>query len=144
MKYTYHFVNGETSEIEVANGDAFILMDFDRRERNNNQTESRRHVHYDPAMEDASDWLTINDPALDAVTEGETDEMWLRRAITTLLPEQQALVKQVFVKGRSYADIAREEGVDRSAVRKRIDRIITSLKKFSSRPSPSPIFVSDK
>lgn len=130
MKYTYRFTNGETSEIEVTDCDAILLMEFDRLERNNNQTESRRHVHYDPALEDSSDWLAADDPALAAVTEGETDGARLHKALDTLLPEQKALVKKVFVEGRSCAEIAREEGVDRSAVRKRKDRIIANMKKI--------------
>lgn len=129
MKYTYRFVNGEMTEIEVTENEAFMLSELDRLEYNNDHKETRRHVHFDPVLEDSGDWLAAEDVALEAITEDDTDEIQLRRYMETLLPEQRALIDKVYIHGRSYAEIAREEGVDRSAVRKRMERILGKLKK---------------
>lgn len=129
MRYTYRFANGEMTEIEVTENEAFMLTEMDRLEYNNDHKETRRHVHFDPALEDSGDWLATEDATLEAITEDDTDEIRLRRYMETLLPEQRALIDKVYLHGRSYAEIAHEEGVDRSAVRKRMERILGKLKK---------------
>ena len=47
MKYTYHFANGDSQEIEVTEAQYLILKDADRIEYNNNQANTRRHVSLD-------------------------------------------------------------------------------------------------
>ena len=56
----------------------------------------------------------------------------LYAAIAQLSPRQQYLIQQVFNEGRKYTDIAREEGVDRTAISHATDRAIKKLKKIIS------------
>lgn len=53
----------------------------------------------------------------------------LRSAIETLLPQQKALIKKVFDEGRTYVDIAAEEGVTEAAIRNRLKKIFHKLRK---------------
>jgi DNA-directed RNA polymerase specialized sigma24 family protein len=47
----------------------------------------------------------------------------------SLLPQQKALLKKVFFEGIPAAEIARQEGVNKSSVHKRLQRIFEKLKK---------------
>ena len=54
----------------------------------------------------------------------------LQEALKTLTSEQQWLVNEFYFKGRSNRDIAKELGVDKSAVSHRLERILKKLKNF--------------
>ena len=51
-------------------------------------------------------------------------------AISKLEPQQQWLVKQIYVYGRKQVEIAEELGVGESAIRSRLKKISAKLKKF--------------
>ena len=53
----------------------------------------------------------------------------LRSATDTLQPQQKALIKKVFDQGRTYVDIAAEEGVTEAAIRNRLKKIFNKLRK---------------
>jgi RNA polymerase sigma factor (sigma-70 family) len=53
----------------------------------------------------------------------------LQKALESLTPEQRDLLIRVRVKGMHITTIAREQGVDESAVRRRITRIENKIKK---------------
>ncbi|MBC2723228.1 MAG: sigma-70 family RNA polymerase sigma factor, partial [Desulfosporosinus sp.] len=59
----------------------------------------------------------------------ETNES-LHNALIRLLPQQQELIKKVFIEGRSMASIAREEGVTAKAIQDRVNKIKRRLKKI--------------
>ena len=129
MKYTYRFANGDVNEIEVTEDQAFALADLDRLEYNNNHANTRRHISLEMAMEDEG--MQFPDPIVEefsALFEND-DRKALLDAFAQLLPSQRALLRKVYGARRSYADIARDEGVDRSAIRKRMERIHEVLKK---------------
>jgi DNA-directed RNA polymerase specialized sigma24 family protein len=129
MKYTYRFANGDVNEIEVTEDQAFALADLDRLEYNNDHANTRRHISLEMAMEDEG--MQFPDPIVEefsALFEND-DRKALLDAFAQLLPSQRALLRKVYGARRSYADIARDEGVDRSAIRKRMERIHEVLKK---------------
>lgn len=133
MKIKYQF-NDEVAEIEVSDEWGEILIDLDRQEYNVNHKEIRRHVPlyiHDEENDEDFDSTCLIDPDADVVADVlcNMDTEQLRHAIQALLPQQQQLIYQVYFQGQSYAEIAREEGVDRSAVRKRMERILAQLKK---------------
>ena len=133
MKIKYQF-NDEVAEIEVSDEWGDILIDLDRQEYNIDHKETRRHIplyiHDDDGNEDFDSSYLV-DPNTDVAAEVlcNMDSEQLHRAIHTLLPQQRELIYKVFFEDKSYADIARKEGVDRSAVRKRMERILAQLKK---------------
>ena len=53
----------------------------------------------------------------------------LRKAVQDLEPQQQWLIKEVFFNGRKQADIARELGVGKTAVRNRLQKIFEKMQK---------------
>ena len=129
MKYTYRFANGDVNEIEVTEDQAFALANLDRLEYNNDHANTRRHISLEMAMEDEG--MQFPDPIVEefsALFEND-DRKALLDAFAQLLPSQRALLRKVYGARRSYADIARDEGVDRSAIRKRMERIHEVLKK---------------
>ncbi|MBC3804272.1 sigma-70 family RNA polymerase sigma factor [Acetobacterium fimetarium] len=53
----------------------------------------------------------------------------LRAATDSLPPQQKALIQKVFDQGRTYVDIAAEEGVTEAAIRNRLKKIFNKLRK---------------
>ena len=95
----------------------------------NDFTEKRRHISLDSCIDgghDFEDRLFDMDDALD-------EKIMLARlqeALKTLTLEQQWLVNEFYFKGCSNMDIAKELGVDKSAVSHRLERILKKLKIF--------------
>lgn len=128
MKIKYEFVTGEVSEIEVEDGMGELLVDFDRQEYNNNHKETRRHVSLDGMEYEGELFISELDTA--GEIERREDMARLFHALDRLSPAQRNLVLKVYFEGRSCASIAAEEGVDKSAVSHRLERIYKKLKKF--------------
>ena len=99
----------------------------ERLEYNNNQTESRRHHSYSD-QNDKYDTLMTEEDALDRVLANLEKES-VRKAIQALEPQQQELVMDIYFRGLSMADVARRDGVYKSSVTKRMNRIIDQLSK---------------
>lgn len=130
MKYTYHFANGDSQEIEVTEAQYLILKDADRIEYNNDHTNTRRHISLDMAESDEGMQFSDITQDVEAAVCAHESIIALYNAMRSLSPEQRQLIQKVYADGYSYAEIAREEGVDRSAVRKRMERIHANLKKI--------------
>ena len=128
MKITYEFVTGEVSEVEVDERLGGMLLDLDRQQYNNDKKETRRHVSLDGMDYEGELFVSAED------TEGEAerreDMARLYSAMEALSPSQRELVKKVYFEERKITDIAREEGVDKSAVSHRLERIHKKLKKI--------------
>ena len=130
MKYTYHFANGDSQEIEVTEAQYLSLKDADRIEYNNDHTNTRRHISLDMAESDEGMQFSDITQDVEAVVCAHESIIALHNAMRSLSLEQRQLIQKVYADGYSYAEIAREEGVDRSAVRKRMERIHANLKKI--------------
>ena len=117
MKIKYEFAN-ESVEIEVDETWGAVLIELDRQEHNNNQTETRRHCSLDAYNLDDGDL---------GITE---DNRRLYAAIKKLEPRQQYLVEQVYFAGRKQIDLAKEEGVSHVAITYALQRAVKKLKKF--------------
>ena len=99
----------------------------ERLEYNNNQTESRRHHSYSD-QNDKFDTLMTEEDALDMVLANLEKEA-VRKAIQALEPQQQELVMDIYFRGLSMADVARRDGVHKSSVTKRMNRVLEQLSK---------------
>lgn len=53
----------------------------------------------------------------------------LRAATDSLQPQQKALIQKVFDQGRTFVEIAAEEGVTEAAIRNRLKKIFNKLRK---------------
>lgn len=128
MRVRYEFVNGEWSEIEVEDSLGELLVELDRQEYNNDHRETRRHMSLDGMDYEGALFAAPDNPAAELVW--KEDATRLRQAMEALSPSQQELVRRVYFENEKITDIAREEGVDKSAISHRLDRIYKKMKKF--------------
>ena len=128
MKITYEFVTGEVSEVEVDEHLGGMLLDLDRQQDNNDQKETRRHFSLDGMDYEGELFASAEDT--ERAVEHREEMARLYSAMEALSPSQRELVKKVYFEERKITDIAREEGVDKSAVSHRLERIHKKLKKI--------------
>lgn len=104
--------------------------DFSKPTFNRNHAETRRHVllsAYDPEGQSIEGMSDIQSDLLD-----KDDYVDLYQAIQNLRPKQRALLRKVFWENIKQADIARDEGVGKSAISQRLTTICNRLRKFLS------------
>ena len=104
--------------------------DFNKPTFNNNQTETRRHVHYeslDPEGKHLSDGFDILESL---IQDEELQELFL--AIEKLQPQQKELLFRVYWNGERQNAIAEEFGVSNMAITNRMKKIIAQLRKNMS------------
>jgi len=127
MKFNYETVT-EVIEIEVSDEWGNILIDMDRQERNNNQTENRRHTLLS-ALEHEGEIFACEDKSISRLFAEETEEEKLAKAILFLNPKQQELIRAICFDGMSVNEYAASDGVDHSAISHRLKTIKNKLKK---------------
>lgn len=133
MKFKFKFVKGEPVEEEVHLHEDIEkeITNFDKyvedRERTETRTENRDKRSLDEIQ--AGD-ETI--PDVSFVVERGEEIAAVRRAWLKLLPQQQELLKKIYIDERTIVDVAREEGVTEAAIRDRLNRIYQKLKKILS------------
>jgi RNA polymerase sigma factor (sigma-70 family) len=128
MKIQYKFVN-ETISIDVPDDWGEILIDLDRQEYNNDHKETRRHYSLEGKVYEGMDYA-VEDPGLEALFAGPTDEERLRAAIQKLDPDQQAMIRAIYFEGVSVNDYAARMGVTQSAISHRLQTVRKKLKKL--------------
>ena len=126
MKIRYEFVTGEFTEIEVDDSLGELLVDFDRREYNNDHKETRRHVSLDGMEYEGELFASVADTADEVERREELAQ--LMRAMEALSPSQRELVQKVFFENQKIVDVAREEGVSHAAIHDRLKRIYKKIK----------------
>ena len=128
MKIQYKFVN-ETISIDVPDDWGEILIDLDRQEYNNDHKETRRHYSLEGKVYEGMDYA-VEDPCLEALFAGPTDEERLRAAIQKLDPDQQAMIRAIYFENVSVNDYAARMGVTQSAISHRLQTVRKKLKKL--------------
>ena len=106
------------------------IMDerFNRPEHSNYKKEHRRCYSLDGCDFEGTDFL---DPSADHAADYEKEEMLLalKEAMETLQPQQKELIKRIFSDGETVIGIAEKDGVLRSSVYHRLDKIYAVLQK---------------
>ena len=128
VKITYRFADGHVEEMEVEQEVAETLKELDRQEYNNTQKETRRHTSLNAVDYEDERFAARNADVLEKILR-RIDAEALRRALPMLTPAQQDLVRRVFFLGERPSGIAKAEGVDKSAITHRLERIYRQLKK---------------
>ena len=128
VKIMYRFADGHVEELEVEQEVAEALKELDRQEYNNTQKETRRHTSLSAVDYEDERFTARNADVLEKILR-RIDAEALRCALPMLTPEQQDLVRRVFFLGERPSDIAEAEGVDKSAIAHRLERIFRQLKK---------------
>ena len=130
-KTIYAIVDDETAEL-LENSSEKVRHEYIVSEHKiylNNLKETRRHQSIGVALDNGLDY---EDDALspeEKYIEKEKIEE-LHKAISLLSEDQKWLVNEVFFKGRSQVEIARELGIDPTAIRNRLKKIYEKIKKF--------------
>lgn len=124
----YRFADGHIEELEVEQEIAEALNELDRKEYNNTQKETRRHVSFDVSEE--LSWLAVDDQRLARVLDGATEETRLHAAISKLSTRQQTLIRELFFHRKTQAAIAEQLGISQQAVSDQLSTIIKKLKKL--------------
>ena len=115
-------------EITVTEAKGKEIIELNRIEYYDDHRESRRHVSleaYDPygalVKDDA-------DPLQEVINKEEMDQ--LHQSVSQLTPAQRKLLMKKFWDGMKQIDIAKEEGVSKMAITKRLQTIKRRLKKI--------------
>lgn len=131
MKITYKFVTGEVAEVDVSEEIGAVIVDLDRLEYNNNHKETRRHYSLEGKVYEGMDYA-VEDPGLEALFAGPTDEERLHAAIRQLSPDQKEMVRAIYFENVSVNDYAARMGVTQSAISHRLQTVKKKLKKLLS------------
>lgn len=129
MKITYKFVTGEVAEVEVSEEIGAMIVDLDRLEYNNDHKETRRHYSLEGKVYEGMDYA-VEDPGLEALFAGPTDEERLHAAIRQLSPDQKEMVRAIYFENMSVNDYAARMGVTQSAISHRLQTVKKKLKKL--------------
>ena len=126
MKIKYEFVTGETVEIEVPDEIAEVCIQIDQEAKRQNRKETRRHISLSLLKEEQAKDLDI----VVTTVEEKIIKQIIKNTLKRLLPEQQELIFKVFFCEKSISEIAKEEGVTKSAICSRLNTIYRKLKEI--------------
>ena len=132
QKEVFVLVDNRTAEMLAQVGDKKLVNDYlveEYRLYMSDHNEHRNTQSLDKSLDNGFDIEDENQNLLETVVQDAEQEK-VRKAIKMLEPQQQWLVYQIFYKQRTRVDIAKELGIDESAVRRRLERIIKKIKKF--------------
>ena len=127
----YKFCDGRTCEIEVDDEFAEICHSIEKEQNLNDRRETRRHISFDHEEKQGRQFeadARIESPLY--ILLNNEEKARLHKAISELLPQQRELIKKVFFDNIKASAIADSEGVDKSAVSHRLERIYEKLKKL--------------
>ena len=123
MKIKYQFVN-ETVEIEVSKEWNAVIAELERKEHNNNQTQTRRHCSLD-AFDQETEFSAESDTFMDYMRSEEFKTVY--ECLAQLSERHRRLLESVYMDGISLTEIARLEGRSVPAVHYALE---TARKKF--------------
>lgn len=122
-------IHKTTRTIEISSDMGTVLAQINHEERNTTRKETRRHISFE-AYDLSGDRLEFANASPEDIVCRREEIHALYRAIGTLNDNQKRLIYRVFWMNESQYDIAREEGVSRTAIHNRLQRIFKKLKKF--------------
>ncbi len=129
--YTYNFPDGTTSEVEVTDEMYEMLINMDEEERKQIYNYNRHNVPLSVFTYDGKDFADKGADLNEKVIKKE-DEERVRIAISKLTEKEQELVTLVYYERVPIVQIAEEQGVHKSAISHRLQRIKEKLKKLLS------------
>ncbi len=143
--YRYYFVNGKSQEIvesdEVTAENISFLHQLDDEEVDRERRENYHiPVHYGsfkPFDREENHLLGAELSPIELFwkTQNHDRERYeeflqkLREAIKKLTPKQQLTIQKIFYEGMNNSELAQEEGVSETAIRHRLIKIYTNLRK---------------
>ena len=128
-KIRYEFCDG-TAHVEATDEDFLErFKSLAKKEDSNDRRETRRHVSLYFLNENGID---IEDKRGDCLTQiiRQEDGKKLEIALSQLLPQQRELLEKIFFDGVPLTEIAKKDGVGKSAIANRLTKIYVRLKKL--------------
>jgi RNA polymerase sigma-70 factor (ECF subfamily) len=128
IEYTYRFATGDEVTVKISKADFDMLRELDRQLYNNQHKETRRRVSLDALDESKLPCTSASDPS--CAYEKKEAVQALGEALRGLSRTQRELICKVFIDDIAPSQIARSEGVGKSAISHRIARSLKKLKKL--------------
>lgn len=128
--------NGQKVYVEVTDEQAKAYRDECRKEWRSMANEKNHTVSLDEIVDAGHDMADEQSDIESIFEEKERKEQTkalikkLKEAMSELTPVQRRTIYKLFVKNMSQSEIAREEGVNRTSIKNRIDGIYSRLKKL--------------
>ena len=132
MKFAYQTAK-EKIEIDIPEEWNSVLVEMDRKEFNNDRTETRRHSSLDGMVYEGS-FFAVSDDAIANITEATEMEIKLAAGMDKLTPGQRRLIQAIFYEGMSGREYAELKGVSPSAITQQKNTALKKLKKFFDEP----------
>ncbi len=127
--YTYYFVDGKTSTVEVEDELYDLLKKMDKEERLGNRRETRRHVSLENLVEQGVEPSVTDEYFSDEIL-GDIQDERMQNALKTLTEKQKEAVLKAAVDGLSFRKIAEEMGLNKETVREHYWVGIQKLQEF--------------
>ena len=132
MKINYEFVDGNKVEIEVSEEWASVVIELDRVEYNNNQTETRRHISLDTFNDKSKIYHRPKGMSFIRV-DGRSfrfDDPRIKGAIDSLTEKQRDLVIKVYFDGMTAREYAKRKGISEKTASHTHIRALRNIKKY--------------
>lgn len=129
--YTYYFVDGTTSTVEVEDELYDELTDLDKKERSNNRSNTRRHISLESLMQMNKE-PSVSDEYFGDGMFGDISDEKLRHALSELTERQKELLYDVVIARIPQTEIAGRDNMSLTAVNNRFRRIIKKLQTYFS------------
>ena len=113
-----------------------MLRGEDKLEDNREQTETRRHFSYSPALCEGNDNWDIFDEKTDFVEElirKIEQKRMIKRLLKKLTTAQKEIIEAYFFEEQSQQEIARERKISRQAVNKQIEASLKKMRKMAEK-----------
>lgn len=133
-----YFINaqGKKVSVEVSEEIAKQYRESLREEWRNDAYEKYYSKSLEGIIEAGRDFEDEQNDVEESIAKAEAERIKnlrlenLHKALDSLLPEQQELIKKIYLDGLSQEEIAKQEGVCKQAISNRMQRIYQRLKNF--------------
>jgi RNA polymerase sigma-70 factor (ECF subfamily) len=129
IKYT--FCDRTEVKVEVSDTEYEKVHNVEKEARHSDMRAYRHQTSLNYINEELLEVILAGDN-LETELDKAEDTKNLYTAISKLLKEQQELIKKIFYGNKTITEIAKELGVDKSAISHRLERIYKKLKGFLS------------
>ena len=113
--------------VERRTAQQILTEEISKPTRNNQQTETRRHVALD-ALDPEGNRIRNGLDLEEMACGGKYGDLY--EAMKQLQPQQQRLLRQIYWEGKTLGQVAEEDRVTHEAVRTRLHRAEAALKKI--------------